>query len=347
MVNPQPPDPRAGRKPFPPLRRPSSISKSAPPPTPPEPPTPQRTTQEKFFISTTYSTIAARALSFQGQVLSGVTPLQLAKNGFHYQPFSSGGLACCFACQSARRLDSLQRTPFQELQQLHRADCIWKVISSDLRQHLDSTDTSPLSIDIPPPPHQSSPSPFLSLKSDLKKTNTDASTQTQSKTEQTVLPTAEECSNGSRARPLSTTTNPESRLPPPTLSPQPPRPIPTITTPPLNQPTYASILQQPTTAPQSNSKTREPIPLNRPILTIEDLHRRFYNKPSPFQLESKTRKRSASHNRNKPVSATKSLSKFLTSALPAFSRFLAEMQPNPNNRRSPSQSHHNPAMRVA
>ena len=248
-MNPQPPDPRAGRKTFPPLRRPSSISKSATSPTPPELPTPQRTTQEKFFISTTYSTIAARALSFQGQVLSGVTPLQLAKDGFHYQPFSSGGLACCFTCQSTKRLDNLQRAPFQELQQLHRADCIWKVISSDLKQHLDSTDTSTLSINIPPPPHQSAPSPFLSSKSDLKKTTTDASTQTQSEPAQKVLPTAEGCSNDSRAHPPSTTTDPESRLPPPTLSPQPPRPIPTVTILPLNhQPTYASVLQHPTTS---------------------------------------------------------------------------------------------------
>ncbi|OKP09476.1 hypothetical protein PENSUB_5172 [Penicillium subrubescens] len=339
-MNPQPPDPRAGRKPFPPLRRPSSISKSATPPTPPELPAPQRTTQEKFFISTTYSTITARALSFRGQVLSGVTPLQLAKNGFHYQPFSGGGLACCFACQSAKRLDSFQRLPFQEIQQLHRADCIWKVISSDLKQHLDSTDTLSSSTDTLPPP-RSDPSPFLSSKREQpKKTTTDASTQTQAEPAQKVPPTAEEYSNDSRARPPSNTTDPESRLPPPTVSPQPPHPTPSITTLPLShQPTYASVLQHPTTtSPRSIPRTREPVPPTRPILTIEDLHRRFYNKPSPFQLESKTRKRSASQIRKKPVSATKSLSKFLTSALPAFSRFLAEMQPNPNNPIRPRQA---------
>lgn len=348
-MNPQPPDPRAGRKPFPPLRRPSSISKSATPPTPPELPTPQRTTREKFFISTTYSTIAARALSFQVQMLSGVTPLHLAKNGFHYQLFSSGGLACCFACQSAKRLDSLQRAPFQELQQLHRADYIWKVISCDLKEDLDSADTLSSPTDIPPPPHQSAPSPSLSSKSEqLKKTTTDTSTQTQSKPTQTVLPRAEECPDDSHAHPPSTTTDP-SRLPPPTLSSQPLLPTPTITTPPLShQPTYASVLQHPTTtSPQSTLKPRDPAPSTRPILTIEDLHRRFYNKPSPFQLESKTRKRSASQIRNKPVSATKSLSKFLTSALPAFSRFLAEMQPNSNTRRSHSQIHYSRAIRAS
>jgi hypothetical protein len=286
-VNPPLPDPRAGRKPIPPLRRPSSISKSATPPTPPELSTPQPTTQEKFFISTTYSTIAARALSFQGQVLSGVAPLQLAKNAFHYQPFSSGGLACCFACRSARRLNSLQRAPFQELQQLHKADCIWKVISCDLKQHLDSADTLSSSTDITPPPHQPAPSPFLSSKSEQhKKTTTDASTQTQTRLVQTVLSTAEEFSNDSRARPPSTTTDPESRLPPPTFSPQPPCPSPTTTTPPLSHhPTYASVLQQPTTkSRQSIPKTPRPVSPTRPILTIEDLHRRFYNEPSPFQL---------------------------------------------------------------
>ncbi|OQE09723.1 hypothetical protein PENFLA_c099G07247 [Penicillium flavigenum] len=70
----------------------------------------------EFFISTTYSTIAARAQSFGGQELNVITPLQLAQDGFHYQPYPRGGLACCFACQSAQRLDSPQDVPFQEMQ---------------------------------------------------------------------------------------------------------------------------------------------------------------------------------------------------------------------------------------
>ncbi|KAJ5742375.1 uncharacterized protein N7511_011394 [Penicillium nucicola] len=347
-MNPQLPNSRVGRKPFPALRRPSSISGSAaPPPTPPEPPTPQRTTK-KFYISTTYSTIAARALSFRGQVLSGVAPLQLAKNGFYYETFSGGGQACCFACQSAKRLNSFTHLPFQMIQELHKTDCIWKVICSDLKEHLDSTDMLSSSTDITPPPHQSAPSPFLSSKSEQPKKTTDASTQTQANPAQIVLPTAEECSNDPYAHPPSTTTDP-SRLPSPTLSPQPPHPTPTTTTIPLNhQPSYASVLQQPTTtSPQPTPTPQEPVPPTRPILTIGDLHRRFYNKPSPFQIESKTRKFSASQISNKPVSATKSLSKFLNSALPAFSRFLAEMQPNPNTRRSHSQIHYSRAMQAS
>jgi hypothetical protein len=354
-MNPQLPDPGAGRNPFPTLRRPSSLSKSATPATPLERPTPQRTIHEKFFISTTYSTIAARALSFQGQVLNGVTPLQLAQNGFHYQPYPNGGggLACCFACQAAKRLDSFQRVPLQETQQLHTADCIWQVIYSDLKQHLESAGTVPPSTNASYPPRQPAPSPYLPSNSEqLEKATTDASTQTQTESTPTVSTTAEKYSNAnldSRAQPLSTTTDPESHLPPPTYSPQPPYTTPTITFP-LNshQPTYASVLRHPVTnSPQLISKPREPIIPTRPILTMEDLHRRFHNKPSPFQLETKTRKRSA-RTRNKTVSATKSMSRFLTSALPALSRFLAEMQPKPDTCcPSHSQIHYSRAMRAA
>ncbi|KAE8130654.1 hypothetical protein BDV38DRAFT_266754 [Aspergillus pseudotamarii] len=357
-MHPQLPDPGAGRKPLPTLRRPSSLSKSATPATPATPherPTPQRIVHEKFFISTTYSTIAARALSFQGQVLNGVTPLQLAQNGFHYQPYPSGvgGLACCFACQSAKRLENFRRVPLQETQQLHIADCIWQVIYNDLKPHLESADALPPSADASPPPRQSAPSPYLPSNSEqLEKTTTDASTQTQTELTPTVSTTAENRSNAnldSRAQPLSTTTDPESHLPPPTYSPQPPYPTSTRTFPPnSHQPTYASVLRHPPkTSPRLISKPRKSIIPTRPILTMEDLHRRFHNKPSPFQLETKARKRSA-RTRNKAVSTTKSLSRFLTSALPALSRFLAGMQPKPDTCcLSHSQIHYSRAMRAA
>ena len=346
-------DPRAEKQPFQTLRRQSSSSRSANPPTPPERPTPQRTVQEKFFISTTYSTIAARALSFQGQVLNGVTPLQLAQNGFHYQPFSNGGMACCFACQSAKRLNSFQRVPFHETQQLHLVDCIWQVIYRDLNQHLESAETQPSSNNASPPPRQSAHSPYLSSISEHEKTTTNDSTQTQFESIQTVATEAKEHSYDdlhSRAQPPSTTTNPESHSLPPNYSPRPPRPTPTTTS--LahsHQPTYASVLRHSTTtSSRSIPEPPEPVLPNRPILTVEDLHCRFYNKPSPFLLESKTRKRSTSRTCNKPVSATNSLSNFLTSALPAFSRFLAEMQPKSDTCfPSHPRIHYSRAMRAA
>jgi hypothetical protein len=155
----------------------------------------------------------------------------------------------------------------------------------------------------------------------------------------------------SRAHLPSDPINPESRLPPPpTYSPQPLCPTPTtIPLPKSHQPTYASILRQPTkTFPQSIPKTQVPVTSTGPTLTIEDLHHRFHNKPSPFQLRDKRNQRANKRTRNKTASATQSLSKFLASALPAFSRFLTEMQPKPDAR-SPSYSlfHHSRAMRAA
>ncbi|KAJ5768152.1 hypothetical protein N7533_000735 [Penicillium manginii] len=304
-MNPQPPDPRAGRKPFPPLRRPSSISKSATPPTPPELPAPQRTVQEKFFISTTYSTTTARALSFQGQVLNGVTPLQLAQNGFHYQPHASfGGLACCFACQKFKRLDSFQCVPFQETQLPHSRDCLWQAIYNDLKQHSETADTLTSSTNARPPPRST---PLHHASSNMPTTvENDPYTQP----------------------PYTITTTPEPQLPPTSHAPQPHQTIPSVTSSHQNQQkTYASVLRRPATSiPLPNPPVQKPTLPANPILTIDDLHRRFHNKLSPFQVENKSSQRSIKRSR-KSASATQSLSKFLASTLPAFSRFLTEMQP--------------------
>ena len=250
---------------------------------------------------------------------------------------------------------SFQRVHLQETQQLHTVDCIWQVIYSDLKQHLESADTLPLSTNASVPPQPLAPSPYRPSNNEhLEKTTTDSGTQTQAESTQTVATTAEKCSNAnldSYTQPLSATTDLESHLPPPTYSPQPPRPTPpTITSSPhSHQPTYASVLRHPTTtSPQSISKAREPVLSARPVLTMEDLHRRFHNKLSPFQLEPISRKHPASQTRKKPISATKSLSRFLTSALPAFSRFLADMQPKSDTcRPSHSQIHYRRAMRAA
>ncbi|KAJ5453704.1 uncharacterized protein N7458_004660 [Penicillium daleae] len=329
------PGPGAGRKPFPTLRRPSSISKSATPPTPPERPTPQRTVEEKFFISTSYSTIAARALSFQGQVLNGVTPLQLAQNGFHYKPYPRfGGLACCFACQSFKRLDSFQSAPFRETQQLHVDNCIWEVIYSEIKQHLEHTTSLDISTNVSPLPRQSTPSHHPTECEPLKKTTTDASTQTPTQSTPAAPAIGENSPNtnlDSFTQSPSATTDLEPQIAPPTYSPQPPQPIPPNTSPQNQHTTYASVLRQSVAStPGSIPSTQKSITLAKPaksVLTIEDLHRRFHNKPSPFQLEDKPKQRATRRIRIKTTSATQSLSKFLASALPAFSRFLTEMQP--------------------
>jgi hypothetical protein len=348
-MNPQPPDPREGRKPFPPLRRPSAISKSATPPTPPELPAPQRTVQEKFSISTTYSTTTARALSFQGQVLNGVTPLQLAQNGFHYQPHvSSGGLACCFACQKFKRLDSFQCVPFQETQLPHSRDCLWQAIYNDLKQHSETADTFTPSTNARPPPRSTPLHHASSNSAPLKKITTNASTQTSNLSTPTVPTTVE--NDLYTQPPYTTTINPEPQLPPTSHAPQPHQTIPSVTSSHQNQQeTYASVLQRPATSiPQPIPLAEEPTLPAKPILTIEDLHRRFHNRPSPFQVKNKTSQRTIKRTRNKSASATQSLSKFLASTLPAFSRFLTEMQPKSDTcYPSHTQVHYSRAMRAA
>ncbi|KAJ5935955.1 hypothetical protein N7454_005253 [Penicillium verhagenii] len=70
---------------------------------------------DKHFIVIPLYTIEARARFFEGQLLNDVTPLQLARNGFYYEPngpFSD--MAFCFACQAFLRLGSFQRQTLQE-----------------------------------------------------------------------------------------------------------------------------------------------------------------------------------------------------------------------------------------
>ncbi|KAJ6040685.1 hypothetical protein N7444_009590 [Penicillium canescens] len=267
--------------------------------------------EDYFLVSITYdySTITARARSFKGIVLAGATPLQLAQNGFYYRPSGVSNVACCFACQSTKHLSTFQCTPFEEVQQLHEEDCIWQIISCDLKHHLGT--------------HNKPPSSTTAFSSPKRSTPTaDSSTQTtdDSSTKNTNL----DC----RSNPLPAIIDPEPQQPPRAQSPQLHQTIPSITSSPQNQQTtYASVLQRPVTSiPQPSPPVQEPFLPANPILTIEDLHLRFHNKPSPFQLENKTSQRSIKRTRNKTASVTQSLSRFLASALPAFSRFLTEMQ---------------------
>ena len=175
---------------------------------------------------------------------------------------------------------------------------------------------------------------WLSLDRERFETTTaHSSTQTQFQSTPTVSTIVEDRPNtnlDSCAKPSFVILDSEPQPPRPTSSPQPLQPTPAITSPPSSpQPTYASVLRHHTISkPQSTRKTHEPVSPTQPTLTIEDLHRRFHDKPPPLQLEKKTRKRSANRTCNKTASVTESLSRFLISALPAFSRFLAEMQPN-------------------
>ncbi|KAJ5778502.1 hypothetical protein N7520_001748 [Penicillium odoratum] len=345
----------SSKTPRPTRRYPPATLKSANAATSPETPTPRFPPREKHFIATPFYTIEARARSFEGQLLNGVTPLQLARNGFYYEPngpFSD--MACCFACQAFVRLGSFQRQTLQERQKLHANDCVWKVIYDELKRALESTEIPHPSTNALPPPRQPISSHHPSIENEPpKKTTIDASTQTLAQSTSTVPTTAQKPSNSnpeSRAQATLATTDPEPQQPPTAHSPQPHQTTPSITSSPqTKQTTYASVLQRPVTSiPQPTPPVQEPFLPAKPILTIEDLHLRFHNKPSPFQLENETSQRPLKRTRNKTASVTQSLSRFLASALPAFSRFLTGMQPKSDTSYpSHPQFHYSRAMRAA
>jgi hypothetical protein len=333
----QHPDARGGWKPKPlsALRRPSSLLKPANPTAPPDRTTPHRNDKPLHQIPITYSTIAARALSFQSQVLTGVTPFQLAQNGLYCKLLSGfGGTACCFACGSAKPLHTLQKNPIKEMQQLHLADCIWQIICRDLKPVFETPDIVTHSSTASPSPQRPSPgtAPASILLEESSTMNVDSATE--------QSPTILES---------------EPQQPPPTCSSktsQPPRFLhsaSTATSSRRPQPTYASVLQcAKSSLPQPNSKAYQSPPSLKHALTIEDLYHRFHNKPSPFKLDKKTSKRSGHRARNKNASATQSLTRFLFSALPAFSQLLAEMQPAADNCWPPYLgTHYSRAMRAA
>ncbi|CAG8184219.1 unnamed protein product [Penicillium nalgiovense] len=277
--------------------------------------TPQRNVKPLFRISTTYSTIAARAISFQRQLLTGITPHQLAQNGLYHQVRAGvGDTACCFTCEIMVPLKAIQGNPTGDLSKIHKEGCLWQVICHDLKPFLPSPSnhagtpssatrstqiTAPES-NIRPEPHwaPTAPTPVNQAGTDLE--------------------------SPAESSPARLETEPLAPRPA-TYPPQPIQPTPTTTSPPkCQQRTYASVLQQPTRSSPPPTTRPQPTPPN-PTLTIEELRRRFHNKPSPFKLEKRKKKRP------KTVSAAQSLSRFLNSALPAFSRFLVEIQPAADN----------------
>ncbi|CAI7668020.1 unnamed protein product [Penicillium crustosum] len=317
---------KKGRRPFPVLRPPSSLLKPAHPTTLPAQTAPQHADQPYDRISTTHGTIAARAVSYHGQLLSGVTPLQLAQNGLYYKPLGPNNrAACCFACGTTTPLTTFLRAPIEEIPRLHTENCMWQIIYRDLKSHFENPD----------PVSQST-------------TTSAKSTPTHPHLPSNRLPPKATISNLSIQ-------HPPTPLPQPLPSQQAGSPHPlqlaqTATSPPQPQkPTYASVIQHaPTSLAQPTPKTHQPASPLKSTLTIEDLHRRFHNKPPPFKDEKKTRKQSANLARNKPASATHSLARFLHSALPAFSRFLSELQPNPDSRYPSHLKFHNSrAMKAA
>ena len=106
-----------------------------------------------------------------------------------------------------------------------------------------------------------------------------------------------------------------------------------------NRASYASVLKYSPTAPRSanpssTSRPPSPSPSNssassvqslrmKRVLSMEDLQLRFKNKPSPLHAQH-THISSSTNNLDSSTQATRSLTKFLTTALPAFAKFLED-----------------------
>jgi hypothetical protein len=331
------PDPRGVWKPKPlsALRRPSSLLKSANPAAPPDRTTPQPNDKPLHQIPITYSTIAARALSFHGQVLTGITPVQLAQNGLYCKPLPGfGRTACCFACGSTKPLSTLQKNPIEEMQQLHLADCIWQIICRDLKPVFETPDTVTHSSTASPSPSRARPG--TALASILLEEHSTMNVESPTEQPSTILELGPQ-------QPQPTCSS-ESSQPPQPLS-----PTSTATSTQNQRPTYASVLQRPNPSlPRPTPRTYYTAPSPKRTLTIEDLYRRFHNKPSPFKRDKKSSKRSANRARKKAASAALSLTKVLISALPAFSQLLGEMQSTADNCWPPYLgTHYSRAMRAA
>lgn len=325
---------KKGRRPSPVLRPPSSLLKPAYPTTLPAQTAPHHADQRYDRIATTHGTIAARAVSFHGQLLSGVTPFQLAQNGLYYKPLGpSNRAACCFACGTTTPLTTFLRAPIEEIPRLHIENCMWQIIYRDLKSHFeipDSVSQSTTTSTKSTPTHHHLPSNRLPPKATISNLSIQyeespaAGSTTPTRPPPTPLP-----------QPLPQP-QPQLQLQPSkqASSPHPLQPAQTATFPPqLQKPTYASVIQHaPTSLAQPTSKTHQPALPLKSTLTIEDLHRRFHNKPPPSKDDKKARIHPANRVRKKPASATHSLTRLLHSALPAFSRFLAEMQPDPDSR---------------
>lgn len=302
------PDAAKGRRPFPTLRPPSSIAHSttpANPAIPPEQMIPHRNVQPIFRISTTYSTIAARALSFQGRVVTGVTPLQLAQNGVYYGISEDfGESVCCFACSRLTPLYTFQRTPIEKAL-LHQDDCIWKIIYQDVKTSLKNPAAPSNSTNVPPPFRQLNPDTCFPRDRQLSgSTTSNSNVQSQNQSTTPALTRSGETPSlnvDSLAEPSPTRPPPEQ-----VCSSRPFQPTPTtISSSQSQQPTYAAVLQHPTsTSSQSAPNTHQSAPPPNTTLTIDDLHRRFHNKPSPFELDKKIRKRPAKQVSKKAASGS-------------------------------------------
>jgi len=195
------------------------------------------------------------------------------------------------------RLDPVGLFTTRELAEWHEGDCLWV----DMLQDMDPSALDPIPLTtslIEPNPESQSHGSSHSLQN-----------------EPTNLPQNESTSlNPTYASVLKTPPQPELKLPPCTS--QLPSPSSSKTS------TAQSCRNSVTSTSSSKISTAQSCHKSGiSTLTIDNLYKRFHNRPPPL---NSTRFGMPQHYLN--IAATNSLSKFLLSALPAFTTFLSDIQ---------------------
>ncbi|KAJ5215269.1 uncharacterized protein N7498_001676, partial [Penicillium cinerascens] len=273
-TEPQPRGPDSNQNTFQTVPSPLATSNPTAPTLPSKRTAPHRNVKPLFRISTTYSTIAARAISFQRQLLTGITPHQLAQNGLYHQVRAGvSDTACCFTCEAVVPLMPSRKTQNTQRRLLMASYC------HDLKLFIPS----PLLHSHTP--FSANPSGQISAAESSSRPNPTIVNQAE---HDLRLLTAASTATSHRSS-ITYPTHPEDHISH------------------VSKQTYASVLQQPTTSLPPPTTRPQLTPLNPPV-TIEELRRRFHNKPSPFELEKRKTKR------QKTTSVAQSLSRFVNSA---------------------------------
>ncbi|KAH7061762.1 hypothetical protein BKA63DRAFT_194180 [Paraphoma chrysanthemicola] len=287
-----------------PTRSPAS-SRSPKSPAPPTSPTSSPPTSQisspPLTLASDFITISSRINSYTNWPYQHLSPTKLAAAGFYHlftddwEEEEEEVVECAFCGIQHCYYDF--DIPIKELMLDHEDTCSWPKLSADFYNHL------PLIT----PPNTATP-----------RTPNKNHTPTKVRT-----PDTPKKPPPSRIPRLLPKRNPIPLELPQPSNPQPPLQSPAHPPPPLMPPasppqprTYASVIASP---PLTQPKPPHQTPPG-PVLTVQDLITRFRNKPSPFQQQIPV----VQH--NPAITVTNSLSKFLLSALPAFTRFLSDMQ---------------------
>ncbi|KAF2184782.1 hypothetical protein K469DRAFT_688399 [Zopfia rhizophila CBS 207.26] len=338
-----------------PFRFDLSVLSSLPKPCIPDPPrlippTRRRANINKLIcISDTFSTISSRELSFQEWPYTSPTPRQLARAGLYYDPTpNERDKVKCFTCGAEfANWDPNSTLTDKELLEDHEGNCLWADMRRDVEQIARNPENATRQ-DTPARHKNPIPSPPVSLNTEELATSHHSTlneptpteiqnpkSQPQHRTKQPRHPQARPPHSPSTSKPTyaSVLATPSPQPPKaPRLSSHPPSrcsssrsshpPSHPLSHPPFHPPQSTSLTDPTTASPYHSSPN--------PTLSIQDLHNRFYNRPSPLERSQSTPRDDHTQD-NLVIRATDSLSQFLLSALPAFTRFLLTIQEGQHN----------------